>query len=157
MTLENPPCSIGNTSSNDGCSIVMLVFGGVHVDDSTLLMLSPYLRIWGMLFLAFVSAQAMVLWPVEGFSKVSPAVLLLVRYWWMMMDVPTLRLHKQSTIWRARIVFLALTRLFFHKATRPKSNYTSQSVKHWFTGDPRSHATFEAVPWYFGRFLEVKC
>ena len=31
MTLENQPCSIGNTYSNGGCSIVMLVFGGVQV------------------------------------------------------------------------------------------------------------------------------
>ena len=28
MTLENPPFSIGNTSSNGECSIVMLVFFG---------------------------------------------------------------------------------------------------------------------------------
>ena len=30
MTLENPQFSIGNTSSNDGFSIVMLVFGDVY-------------------------------------------------------------------------------------------------------------------------------
>jgi len=29
MTLEKSPCSIGNTSSNGGYSIVILVFGGV--------------------------------------------------------------------------------------------------------------------------------
>ena len=28
MTLENPPFSIGNISSNGGFSIVMLIFGG---------------------------------------------------------------------------------------------------------------------------------
>ena len=30
ITWENHPCSIGNTSSNDGFFIVMLVFGGIQ-------------------------------------------------------------------------------------------------------------------------------
>ena len=43
MTLENPPCSIGNTSSNRGCSIAMLVFLGGYSVQRTLV--SPVQRV----------------------------------------------------------------------------------------------------------------
>ena len=114
-------------------------------------------RIWGMPFLAFVSAQATVLWRVEGFSKVSLAVFAMERWnWWMyllsstnnpigsMFGIFTYIYHKnhpiagkytspmdpswESTIWP----------IIFHQATRPKSNCLYISVKHGLNF-PRHH------------------
>ena len=99
---------------------------------------SPYLRIWGMPFLAFVSAQAMVLWPVEGFSKVSPAGLLLL-------DTDGCFPYPSApqTIYNleSRHHFSRIDQAFFSRITRPKSSCIS--VKHWFTGDPKSQVVLE--------------
>ena len=42
ITCENHPCSIGNTSSNDGFFIVMLVFGGGVQKNKTLVTPAAY-------------------------------------------------------------------------------------------------------------------
>ena len=59
----------------------------------------------------------------------------------ILMDVPTLRLHKQSTICRVGIIFSRIDQAFFTRITRPNSNYIS--VKHGFTGDPKSQVVLE--------------